>query len=299
MNQQKTMDVSIIIVSYNTRDLTIQCLDSIFKQTKNIEFEVIVSKHAIKERFPQVLLIENNENTGFGKANNIGAQQAIGKYILFLNSDTLLLNNAIKYFYDFFESSQQIKIGATGSILLDWRQNITHSSGIFPTKLKTLQSVMIRYFSKYYWENYRQKELQMYRNSTTVLELEVDYVTGADLFISKDLFERTGGFDPDFFLYFEETDLQKRIKNGGYINMVIKGPQIIHLEGGSNSFLPTTLKGRILVTQSMFLYFKKHSNPLAYFLFRCIYFFVRLPMIFDTRFSLIERIKYFIFLCKK
>lgn len=102
------MNVSVIIVNYNTKELTKNCLASIFEKTKNIDFEVIVSDNGstdgsiemIKSDFPQVVLIENNVNLGFGKANNIAAKIAKGKYLLFLNSDTILLNNAVKEFFD-------------------------------------------------------------------------------------------------------------------------------------------------------------------------------------------------------
>ena len=102
------MNVSVIIVNYNTKELTKNCLASIFEKTKNIDFEVIVSDNGstdgsiemIKSDFPQVVLIENNANLGFGKANNIAAKIAKGKYLLFLNSDTILLNNAVKEFFD-------------------------------------------------------------------------------------------------------------------------------------------------------------------------------------------------------
>ena len=103
------MDVSIIIVSYNTKSLIKNCINSIYKYTKDISFEIIVSDNGsidgsvemIKRDFPSVILIENNENLGFGAANNKGLALAKGKYILYLNSDTILLNNSVKFFYDY------------------------------------------------------------------------------------------------------------------------------------------------------------------------------------------------------
>ena len=129
------MDVSIIIVNYNTKDLIKTCIDSIYGQTDQIKFEIIVvdnaskdgSQQMIKNEFPNVILIESPENMGFGKANNFGAKHASGKYLLFLNSDTILLNNAVRYFFDFSEQNNANKIGALGSILLDIDNNPTHS----------------------------------------------------------------------------------------------------------------------------------------------------------------------------
>ena len=102
------MDVSIIIVNYNTKDLIKNCIDSIYEQTKDIKFEIIVSDNGsvdgsiemIKSEFPNVILIENNANLGFGTANNRGLKIAKGKYIFYLNSDTVLLNNAVKLYPD-------------------------------------------------------------------------------------------------------------------------------------------------------------------------------------------------------
>ncbi|MGN0729950.1 glycosyltransferase [Treponema sp.] len=104
---ENTLDVSIIIVNYNTLELTKNCLKSIFEQTNGILFEVIVSDNGstdgsiemIKSEFPQVILIENNANLGFGAANNRGLKIEKGKYIFYLNSDTVLLNKAVKIFF--------------------------------------------------------------------------------------------------------------------------------------------------------------------------------------------------------
>ena len=122
------INVSIIIVSYNTKELTHNCLKSVFEQTVNIDFEVIVSDNGstdgsvemIKKYFPQVALIENGANLGFGMANNRGLKVAKGKYIFYLNSDTILLNNAVKIFFDYWENAEDKEsIGALGGILLD------------------------------------------------------------------------------------------------------------------------------------------------------------------------------------
>ena len=134
------MDVSIIIVNYNTKQLLADCLNSIYEQTKDINFEVIVSDNGskdgsiemLKADFPQVILIENNANLGFGAANNRGLAIAKGKYIFYLNSDTILLNNAVKYFFDYFEENgDKENIGALGGNLLNTQGYTTDSGGTF------------------------------------------------------------------------------------------------------------------------------------------------------------------------
>ena len=113
-----SMDVSVIIVNYNTKELTRNCLKSVFEKTKGVNFEVIVSDNGstdgsiemIKSEFPEVILIENNANLGFGAANNRALKIARGKYVFYLNSDTLLLNNAVKIFFDYSSTTLLVNI---------------------------------------------------------------------------------------------------------------------------------------------------------------------------------------------
>ena len=112
------MDVSIIIVNYNTRDLTLQCLRSVYEKTKNLEFEMIVvdnassddSVESIKKQFPQVRVVESSENLGFGRANNLGLGIATGRNILFLNSDTELVNNAILILSEYLDAYTDVAV---------------------------------------------------------------------------------------------------------------------------------------------------------------------------------------------
>jgi hypothetical protein len=234
------MDVSIIIVNYNTCDITRNCLKSIFEQTKDINFEVIVSDNGskdgsvemIKEEFPQVVLIENNANLGFGAANNRGLKIAKGKYIFYLNSDTILLNNAIKIFYDYWENSQEKdKIGALGGNLLNEKKEFMHSYGIFPNFLKEVVLVASRLILTFFLWLFRLKRKAKTQSEIHKYIGDVDYLTGADLFMRNNQF---AFFDERFFLYYEETYLQKQLKMAGLRRILIDGPEIIHLEGQCN-----------------------------------------------------------------
>ena len=149
---ENNIDVSIIIVNYNTCMLLKNCLLSIFKHTKYITFEVIVSDNGssdgslemLHQEFPNVLVIENKANLGFGVANNKGLSISKGKYILYLNSDTVLLNNAVKYFFDYWEkSNDKEKIGALGSNLLNENNEVIHSFGNFPSYRKEIEKLFI------------------------------------------------------------------------------------------------------------------------------------------------------------
>ena len=126
--------VSIIIINYNTKLLTLDCLKSIYQHTKDIDFEVIVvdnassdgSAEAIRESFPIVKVIEPNENLGFGRANNLGAKYAKGEYLFLLNSDTLLIENSIKKLYDFYiENEEKLHIGVLKQIKVHLKSFLT------------------------------------------------------------------------------------------------------------------------------------------------------------------------------
>lgn len=296
------IDVSIIIVSYNTKELIRQCLESVYQHSTDLSFEVIVVDNAstdgsqimIKKTFCQVKLIESHENLGFGKANNLGAKVAEGKYLFLLNSDTILLNNAIAYLYQFFESNLILGIGAIGSLLLDSNLKPIHSSGKFPSITNSLIVTFLYYFDRSIYIKNRGKEQSAFVKGY----FEVDYVTGADLFISNELFKKVGGFDPEFFLYYEETDLQMRIKKLGLKSLIIDSAKIVHFEGGSNKNPIPSLKSRLISTKSMLLYFKKNKNVLKYFIFRICYLILRLPILLDKRLTIKDRMNYITFLIR-
>ena len=229
------MDVSVIIVNYNTCALTRNCLQSIYQQTKDIDFEVIVSDNGskdgsiemIKQEFPRVKLIENNANLGFGAANNRGLRIAKGKYIFYLNSDTVLLNNAVKIFFDYWENSpEKNKIGALGACLLNHEREIIHSGGKFPKAwneiIRLLGRLIIVFFCWLLHINHTKK-----RKSDFIKDIE--YITGADLFLKNNKFAY---FDERFFMYYEEVFLQYHLQK--YKIFLIKEPKIIHLEGQSS-----------------------------------------------------------------
>ena len=243
------MDVSIIIVNYNTRELLRNCLESIYQHTININFEVIVSDNGsqdgsvemIKKDFSQVILIENNANLGFGTANNRGLAVAKGKYIFYLNSDTILLNNAVKMFYDYWETSpEKESIGALGCNLLDGEGNVTHSFGPFPSSKKIIKDttfdflriirLTVFFFLK---ESFSFTRKQTPQKEKTPFYGTVDYIIGADLFLRNNEYAQ---FDEKYFLYYEDTDLQKKLEFGGFYRQIIKGPVIQHLEHKSNKF---------------------------------------------------------------
>lgn len=273
------MDVSIIIVSYNTKKLTSDCLRSLYRQTSGVDFEAIVvdnastdgSQEMVKRDFPQAILIENQNNLGFGAANNRGRALAKGKYILYLNSDTLLLNNAIKIFFDYFEQNgEKQNIGALGANLVGTDGNLAHSYGSFlnaNTEIKNCARAVfagavytaLSLFSKRFPPKIpKAAPARFYKGS-------VDYIEGADLFVKND---ESAAFDERFFLYCEETDLQLQMARAGKLRLLIDGPKIVHLNGASSQKpadrvrVHATTAG-INFNLSRIHYFRKNGAPRA------------------------------------
>lgn len=254
------MDVSIIIINYNTLQFTQNCINSVFEKTHGIEFEIILVDNAStdgsKEFFKKdkrIVFIENQTNLGFGKANNIGYKYATGRYIFLLNSDTLLLNNAIKYFYDWFEVTGRRDVACVGCLLLDYQRKPMHSYGEFPS-IKSLTKTII--------SNYVPHRKLLNNGNTQLGHLIVDYITGADLFIRREVIEQCGFFDPSFFMYYEETDLQYRYNKKGYKSAIIYSPQIMHLHGTAK--VNKSLRRMYIPLHSCILYCKKHFSLFYY-----------------------------------
>lgn len=276
------MDVSIILVNYNTKEITSECINSIFTHTKNIDFEVILvdndSKDGSQEHFihdNRIKFIESGSNLGFGKANNLGVLNSSGKYVFFLNSDTLLVNNAVKMLFDFCESNQEIKLGALGCLLMDSNRERTHSYGVLPSVNSLLSAEVLNHFTRRFGKEYTGFDCL----DETENNFKVGYVTGADLFIPRKVFSEIGGaFDPDFFMYCEETEMQWRMNKKGYDRLITKGPKIIHLEQKSSASV-TNIRKLIRSERSLFLYLKKTSSSYAYYFFRVSYFILRLYFI--------------------
>lgn len=296
------MDVSVIIVNYNTKELIADCIRSIHEKTTEITYEIIVTDNAssdgsqkmIKDTFPDVILIELAENIGFGRANNKAVDLAKGKYLFLLNSDTRLLNNSLLYFFNFMEEkNKRNEIGSIGSLLIDFNHNICHSSGYFPNFYSDIKLVLLSYIKP----GIKKKEIttfNLYQDS-----FDVDYITGADLFIERNIYEKLGGFDPDYFMYYEETDLQFRMNKLNLKRKIIAGPQIIHLEGGSFNSKKKSNHKRIMFDISRFIYFKKNHSIIIYKTYRIIYFCVRAITYLDKSYTKQERIDYIRSLTKK
>ncbi|MBP2283102.1 GT2 family glycosyltransferase [Flavobacterium sp. CG_23.5] len=250
--------VSIVIVNYNTKDLLVSCIDSIYEKTEGLSFEVLVvdndshdgSEVLIRNKFPEINFIQSGANIGFGRANNLGIQKAKGDYIFLLNSDTILLNNAIAILSDYLDKNSSVAV--CGANLYDANQQPTDSFCQLMPGIYTDADVLFGgVFSKL-----RFGKNSIFNHSDQNLILN-GYVTGADMMIRKKVLDEVGLFDPDFFMYFEETELTSRIKKRGYAIASVPEAKIIHLEGASETIKENTMRRMI---KSKYIYFEKTNK---------------------------------------
>lgn len=259
------MDISIIFVNYKTKDLTINAINSVIEKTEGVEYEIFVvdnnsqdgSIEAIEHAFPNINIIKNSTNAGFGAANNLAIRQAKGKYILCLNTDTLLINNAIKIMFDFMEKEENQKVAVCGGYLVDKDNLPCTCGGNLPNITEIIWKFGLRNIFKEYYKNY---SLTLKSDDDKYIK-KIGYITGADIVFRKIVLDKVGLFDENFFMYFEETDLCKRIKDVGYYIKYVPEAKIQHLEGQSSSNILTK---KLMSKKSEFYYFQKHHPKLVW-----------------------------------
>ena len=233
------MDLSIILVNYKSPQLVLDCVESIYRETRSISFEIIVvdndskdnSKTKILEKFPSIKWIDMGYNSGFARANNAGMEQAIGTCILVLNTDTIILDGAIEK--SVFLLHQHTGAVGCGVQLLN-TDGTTQISGAHFIKggLNTLLPLpyigrLIRYLG------YRFKSTipSVQNVSDTV---EVDWIVGAYILIKKEVLSKSGLMDTDFFMYAEEIEWCGRLRQHGKL-LLFASPRVIHIGGGTSS----------------------------------------------------------------
>lgn len=253
-------DLSIIIVNYNVRHFLEQCLFSVKKALANVRAEVIIiDNHSsdnslpyLQPGFPEFIFIGNSDNRGFGKACNQGLAMAKGRYVLFLNPDTIVPEDCFTRCISFFEDHPDA--GAIGVKMLDGAGRfLKESKRAFPSPLTSLFKLFglarifprSRIFSRYHLGHLDENE-----------DHEVDVLAGAFIMVRKTVLDEIGGFDEVFFMYGEDVDLSYRIQKAGYRNYYFAGTEIIHFKGES------TRKGSLnyvrLFYNAMSVFVRKH-----------------------------------------
>jgi len=256
------MDLSIIIVSWKVRDLLEKCLHSIFEQTKNIQFEVFVVDNAsgdgsvemVREKFPQVDLTASAENLGFAKGNNLAIKKARGRYILLLNPDTEILDNALEKMVNFMDAHPES--GIAGCKLLNPDLTLQPSVRAFPDLASQIFILLKihhllphgKAMYKYLVHDFNYEKTQ-----------EVDQMMGAFMIIRKEVINKVGLFDEKFWIWFEEVDFCKRAKEAGFKIFYTPEAKIIHHFGQSFKQVMNVKKQKDF-NRSLSYYFKKHGT---------------------------------------
>jgi GT2 family glycosyltransferase len=244
-----TLDLSIVIASYKTRELTGRCLRSIVDQTSGLQYEIIVVDNAsddgsaemIEREFPDVRLVRNDRNAGFAAAQNIGLTRAGGRFLLVLNSDVLFVGNAAKVLVDFLRSAPE-GVGVVGPQVLNADGSVAPSARrAFVSRRMVGLGIVNRHFrfKRLVPERFVRRSLGFvlsrwhdnYAAHDTIRE--VDFVDGICALFRREALERVGLFDEQFFFDHEINDLSYRIRAAGWRIVFFPGVQVIHLAHSS------------------------------------------------------------------
>ncbi|RSK40567.1 glycosyltransferase family 2 protein [Mangrovimonas spongiae] len=244
------MKLSVVILNYNVRYFLELCLTSVREAIKDIDAEIIVvdnhspddSCQMIKNNFPEVILIENKENLGFSKGNNIGVSKAKGEYVCVLNPDTVVTEDTFKTLLQF--SDTQEKLGIVGCKLIDGTGTfLPESKRNIPTPKVALYK-MLGFSKQYYANQINQSKIG-----------EVPILVGAFMLLKTSIYKEVGGFDEDYFMYGEDVDLSYKVLKSGYKNFYNGTTTVIHYKGES------TLKDVNYAKRfygAMQIFYKKH-----------------------------------------
>ncbi|AFH59680.1 glycosyltransferase family 2 protein [Paenibacillus caseinilyticus] len=253
------MDLSIIILNYNTRELTLQCLESVY-QSQGCSFEVIVVDNASKDdsvatigrEYPSVTLVANSANVGYSKGNNQGMRLAKGRYILLLNSDTVIEPDTLKIMVDLMDKNPRFGAAGCKIVLPDGSLDKACKRG-FPTPSASFYYAFG--ISKLFPKSAKFNQYQLSHLDPDE-EYPVDCLVGAFMMVRKEAIERVGMLDEEFFMYGEDIDWCYRIKQAGWGIYYYPRTQIIHYKGASSRRKPFKIIYEF--HRAMFLFHKKH-----------------------------------------
>jgi GT2 family glycosyltransferase len=259
------MDVSLILVNYNSKEHLERCLASIKQNNKRHSLEIIVVDNAstdgsqamVRAAHPEVTLIRNTNNLGFGKANNLGIQLAKGKYLLLLNNDTILNNDAIAALVKCLDNAP--KAGIVACKVFEPDGKIQKNCRSFPLSPFDTMFGRASLFSKLFPSNPITKR-------TTLSDWDynsprqVDWVSGACMLIRRKVLDQIGLLDENYFMYWEDTDFCKRAKDAGWEIWFTPEGEIVHYSGQGGGKRPLSLKLYTIyqMHRSAYYYFLKH-----------------------------------------
>lgn len=246
------MDLSIVIVNWNTRELLLKCLTSIYETIHDLYFEVWLvdnastdgSVAAAEEKFPKIKVIQNSHNLGFAAANNRAFERMEGRYALLVNTDVIVTEGAVQELFHFMENNAEAGMVCGQLLNLDGTKQNSIANLPSPWLLLTNETLLRILFPKAYPSKLRQYESP----------IEVESCIGACLMVRKKAMDAVGLLDERFFFFFEETDWAFRMRRAGWKVFFIPGARIFHAQGQS---VGQEAKGRLFFYRSRYQYLKK------------------------------------------
>ncbi len=284
------IDISVIIVNWNTKKLTVECIESIYSYQEKLNLEIIVvdndssddSVAVLRRKFPKIKLVENEQNLGFAKANNIGIKMSRGKYLALINSDIKIINPALPLLFKFMESEENI--GISGPAVFN--QDMTYQCSC--RKMPTIWNNLIEATGIH---NYLKRTTlfsgEFYTFDKLKLSKDVEILSGCFWFIRRSALEKVGMLDENFFFYGEDKDFCVRFRMGGYRVTYLPTAKVIHYGGASSSLSPAKFNKHLLQAQTQFnrKYFSSYkflslfliyllTHSIRFFLFSILYTFL-------------------------
>jgi GT2 family glycosyltransferase len=270
------MDLSFVIVNYNTLELTSNCIQSIIDKTTGLTYEIIVVDNAspdmdpdeLSKRHPSIHLVKSNANIGFAKGNNLGVEKANGKYILLLNSDCELINNAPKLCFDYMESTP--KCGMTTVQLQYPDGRIQHNC----RKFRTIGWELLEVFPLYFLLNKnRREELMLHHYFGHNREVSCDWVWGAYMFFPRDILQKLPSkkLSEDFWMYCEDTLWCWEFKELGYDIRFLPQGKVMHVHKGSSKTRSQVRSSKKMSNQNHLLFMKRVYPNWRWYLFKWIF----------------------------
>ena len=252
----RQIDVSVVIVNWNTRDILRDCLCSSYRETRDVDFGVIVVDNAssdgsaemVAAEFPSVTLIANDSNRGFGAANNQGMRIARGRHLLLLNSDTVILDGAIQKTAAF--ADEHPEAGLVGCRVQRADGTLSQTAIMYPSLLNIALGLMRM---DQYFPRHRFFDRERMGDWGYDTERDVPTIGGCFLFVRSEALLDVGGFDEKYFMFAEEMDLCWRLKRAGWRLLFFPGAQIKHLHGASARLVPDRMQVQRRKSLLMFL----------------------------------------------
>ncbi len=260
------IDISVIIVNWNTKKLLLECIESLQQETKKANIEIIVvdndssdgSQESVKTSFPNVHLICNKKNVGFAQANNIGIEQSKGRYVCLVNSDIKALDNVLDHLFLYMDSNRSV--GAVGPKTVNVDMSVRKNCREIPTLKNAFNESL--FFDKIFSniKSFRGRSMTWFSHDET---RSVEVLSGCFLMVRREVLNTVGLLDDQFFIYGEDVDWCKRICSVGWEIIFYADTKVIHYAGASSAAAPV----RYLIERikSNLYYWQKHHSPFERF----------------------------------